>query len=196
MKQTLKIGITVMVVAALAMSGVALAAQTTDDTTAVEDTRGYEMIQDKLAPLVEDGTINQTQADAVATALAQGVRGPGGGRGFRAIQGVAEFLELTQDEMREALAEYDTLADLAAANGSSGAELIAYLVDQAEEHIADAVADGRMTQEEADEKLAELEDHITELVNSDIPEPGDRPMGGGRGGHGPGGFGAGEGADA
>jgi len=76
--------------------------------------------------------------------------------------------------------------------------LIAYLVDQAEEHIADAVADGRMTQEEADEKLADLEDHITELVTSDIPEPGDRPMGGGggRGGHGPGGFGGGEGADA
>ena len=197
MKQTLKIGITVMVVAALAMSGVALAAQTTeDDTTAVEDTRGYEMIQNKLAPLVEDGTINQTQADAVAAALAQGGRGPGGGRGFRAIQGVAEFLELTQEEMREALAEYDTLADLAAANGSSGAELIAYLVDQAEEHIADAVANGRMTQEVADEKLADLEDHITDLVNSDIPEPGDRPMGGGRGGRGPGGFGGGEGADA
>lgn len=188
MKQTLKIGITVMVVAALAMSGVALAAQTTDDTTAVEDTRGYEMIQDKLAPLVEDGTINQAQADAVAAALARGVRGPGGGRGFRAIQGIAEFLELTREEMREALAEYDTLADLAAAHGSSGAELIAYLVDQAEERIADAVADGRMTQEEADEKLADLEDHITELVNSDIPEPGDRPGRGGRGD-----FGGGEG---
>jgi polyhydroxyalkanoate synthesis regulator phasin len=195
MKQALKIGITVMVVAALAMSGVALAAQTTDDdATAVEDTRGYQKIQEKLAPLVEDGTINQTQADAVAAALAQGVRGPGGGRGFRAIQGVAEFLELTQEEMREALAGYDTLADLAAANGSSGAELIAFLVDQAEERIADGVADGRMTQDEADEKLADLEDHITELVNSDIPEPGDRPMGGGgRGGHGPGG---GEGAGA
>ncbi|MBI5157868.1 MAG: hypothetical protein HZA58_07655 [Acidimicrobiia bacterium] len=189
MKQTLKIGITVMVVSALAMSGVALA-QTTEDDTAVEDTRGYEMIQDKLAPLVEDGTINQTQADAVAAALARGVRGPGGGRGFRAIQGVAEFLELTREEMREALAEYDTLADLAAAHGSSGAELIAYLVDQAEERIADAVADGRMTQEEADEKLADLEEHITELVNGDIPE---RPRGGGRGGHGPGG---GEGSGA
>lgn len=193
MRQTLKIGITVMVVAALALSGVALAAQTTeDDATSVEDTRGYQKIQEKLAPLVEAGTINQTQADAVAAALAQGVRGPGG-RGFRAIHGVAEFLELTPEEMRAALAEHDTLAALAAANGSSGAELIAYLVERAEEHIADAVADGRMTQEEADEKLADLEAHITELVNSDIPE---RPMGRGRGGRGPGGFAGGEGAGA
>ena len=199
MKQTLKIGITVLVVAALGMSGIALA-QTSDDTAttvAVEDTPAYDRIQEKLAPLVEDGTINQEQADAVSAALAEGLRGPGGGRGFRALQGVAEFLDLTPDEMRAALAEYDTLADLAAANGSSGDELIAYLVGQAEEHIADAVADGRMTQEQADEKLADLEDHIAELVNSAIPEPGDHPIGrGGRGGgFGPG-FGGGEGAGA
>jgi polyhydroxyalkanoate synthesis regulator phasin len=185
MKQTLKTGIIVLVVAGLAMSGIALA-QTSSDTpaTAVEDTRAYEMIQEKLVPLVEAGTINQSQADAVAATLAAELRGPGGGRGFRAIQQVAEFLDLTPDEMKAALAEYDTLADLAAANGSSGAELITYLVAQAEEHIAQAVTDGRLTQAEADERLAGLEEHITDMVNSDIPE---RPMGRGPGfgrGHG------------
>ena len=189
MKQTLKIGITVLVVAGLAMSGIALAQATETDAPAVEDTAAYGRIQDKLAPLVEAGTINQGQADAVAATLAEGLRGPGGGRGFRGIRAVADFLDLTPDEMKAALAEYDTLADLAAANGSSGDELIAYLVAQAEEHLATAVADGRMTQAEADEKLADAEEHITELVNSPIPEPGDRPMGG-HGEHGPGGNGA------
>ncbi|MEK7252579.1 MAG: hypothetical protein AAB198_04960 [Actinomycetota bacterium] len=193
MKQTLKIGITVLVVAALGVSGVALAAQTTeDDSTAVEDTRAYKALEEKLAPLVEDGTITQSQADVIAATLAADMPGrPGRGPGHRPLQGVAEFLELTPEEMRAALSEYDTLADLAEANGSSGAELIAYLVSQVEEHLAKGVADGRITQEEADEKLAEAEEHITELVNSDIPEPGDRPFR--RGGRGPG---SGDGSDA
>lgn len=57
-------------------------------------------------------------------------------------------------------------------------------MSQVEEHLAEGVAAERITQEEADEKLAQAEEHITELVNSDIPEPGDRPFG--RGGRGPG----------
>lgn len=189
MKQTLKIGITLVVVATLAMSGIALAQVTTDDTApAVEDTRAYQGIQDKLAPLVEDGTISQAQADAVATALAEGMRrGPGGGRGFRAIQQVAEFLELSDDELKAAIEEYDTIAEIAEANGSSADEVVAYLLDQLEEHLATAVDDGRLTQDEADERLADAEEHLTEMVNSDIPE---RPLGGrGPGGRGPGGRG-------
>src|SRR3990172_906301 len=106
MSQTLKIGITVLVVAALGMSGVALAAQATeDDAPAVEDTKAYGMLQDKLAPLVEDGTINQEQADVIAATLAKGMRGPRPGGGLRALHAVAEFLDLTPEEMREALSE-------------------------------------------------------------------------------------------
>jgi polyhydroxyalkanoate synthesis regulator phasin len=170
MKQTLKIGITVLVVAALAMSGIALA-QTADDAPAVEDTKAYAALQDKLAPLVEDGTITQAQADTISATLAEGMRPHRGRRGFQALRATAEFLELTPEEMREALSEYDTLADIAAANGSSGAALIDYLVGQVEEHLNQAVEDGKMTEDEAAEKLANAEEHITELVNSEIPEP-------------------------
>ena len=179
MRQTLKIGVTVVVVAALAMSGIALA-QTTedDDTVQVEDTRAYQAILDHLAPLIEDDTITAAQAEAVAATLAENMRGPGRGRGLRALRATAEFLELTGEEMRAALTEFDSLADLAAANGSSGAELITYLVSQVEEHLATAVEEGRITADEAEEKLAEAEEHITELVNGDIPEPR-------RGGRGP-----------
>lgn len=182
MRQTLKIGITLVVVAALTMSGIALA-QTNEgeDTAAVEETRAYQAILEHLAPLIEDDTITEAQAEAVATALAENLRGPGGrGHGLRALRATAEFLELTPEEMREALTEYDTLADLAAAHGSSGAELIAYLVTQVEEHLATAVEEGRITEDEAAEKLADAEERITEMVNSDIPEPGE-----GRRGRGP-----------
>lgn len=193
MRQTLKIGITLVVVAALAMSGIALA-QSTDDTVEVEDTKAYAAILEHLAPLVEDDTISQSQAEAVAATLAENMRGPGGrGRGLRALQATAEFLELTPEEMRAALTEYDTLADLAAANGSSGEALISYLLTQVEEHLATAVDEGRLTEDEAAERLADAEEHITEMVNSDIPEPGTGPRG--RGGRGPG-FGPGFGPEA
>ena len=70
MKQTLKIGITMMVVAALAMSGVALAQTTEDDTIDIEDTRAYQALQEQLAPLVADDTISQEQAYIIAATLA------------------------------------------------------------------------------------------------------------------------------
>ena len=64
--------------------------------------------------------------------------------------------------------------------------MIAFLVSKVETHLDELVADERITQVEADERLAEAEEHITEMVNSEIPEPGEGPMGGGRGGRGPG----------
>ena len=121
MKQTLKIGITMMVVAALAMSGVALAQTTEDDTIDIEDTRAYEALQQQLAPLVEDDTISQEQADAVAALLAENMREfRGRGRGLRALQAAAEsgserdiknartlFLRLKPGDRRAALAMLD-----------------------------------------------------------------------------------------
>ncbi|MEE9297440.1 MAG: hypothetical protein V3V29_00190 [Acidimicrobiia bacterium] len=185
MKHTLKIGITALVVAALAMSGIALAqTDETNDEVAVQDTVAYAKIVEKLQPLVDDGTLTDAQAEAVAEALAEGMR-PGFRRGHRGpnFGAIAEYLGLEGEKFREALQEYDTLADLAAANGSSGTELIGFLVDHVEERLDQAVVDGKIEQADADEKLAEAEEKITEMVNSEIPEPGRRrPGSGGFGG--------------
>ena len=188
MKQTLKIGITVLVVAALAMSGIALA-QTDESSDDTVNQNVVTRIVERLQDLVDDGTITEDQAQAVAEHLASGFR-PGGPRGHRGphFGAIADFLGMEREEFREALQEYDTLADLAEANGSSGEELVEFLVSQAEERLAQAVENGRITQDEADEKLADIEERITEKVNSEIPELGSRP--GGR--RGPGG---GEGFD-
>jgi polyhydroxyalkanoate synthesis regulator phasin len=191
MKHTLKVGFTALVIAAVTMSGIALAQ--TDEATDEAAQNAVTRIAEKLQALVDDGTITADQANAVAETLAEGFK-PGGrqGPGHRANPGaIAEFLGMEMDAFREALQEYDTLADLAAANGSSGTEVIDYLVGQAEEHLAEAVADGKFDQAEADEKLAQATERITEMVNSDIPEPGE---GGPRGRRGPGGPG-GEGAE-
>jgi hypothetical protein len=186
MKQMLKMGVTVLVVSALTMSGIALA-QTDESTDQAPAANAVTRIVDKLQGLVDAGTITSDQAQAVAETLADGFEG--GPRGHRrpGVGQVAEFLDMTLEEFRAALQEYDTLADLAAANGSSGDEVVAFLVAQAEEHLAQGVADGKIEQADADEKLAEFTDKITEMVNSPIPE---RPQGqdGRPGRHGPGGF--------
>ncbi len=56
--------------------------------------------------------------------------------------------------------------------------LVDALVTAAEERIASAVEEGRLTQDEADERLADLATRITERVNTPLPE---RPEGGSRG---------------
>ena len=178
MRQTLKIGIVTLVVAAMAMSGLALAQ--TDETDAPAAEQGQSRIMEKLGPLVEDGTLTEAQAEAVAQVLADGPRGHGKrGPGF---DGIAEFLGTTVDEIREALQAGSTLADVAADNGSSADALIDYMVEEATERLDQAVADGKIDEAEKAEKLAEITERITDRVNGEF-EPGDR----GPGRRGPGG---------
>ncbi|MCB2224138.1 MAG: hypothetical protein KQH83_08185 [Actinobacteria bacterium] len=196
MKQTLKIGFTVLVVAALTMSGIALAQSdetATDDAPAAEDvSRAVDGILERLAPLVEDGTITQDQAQAVADQLADGFgkHRPGPRRGIAGLDTAAEVLGMDVEELASQLRDGSTLAEIA---GGQADEVIAAMVAQAEERLAQAVEDGKLTQDEADEKLAEAEERITTFVNEGPPE---RPEGegpGGRPGHRPGGPGGPEG---
>jgi len=200
MKQTLKIGITLVVVAALAMSGIALAAADDDTTVDVTDTPAYSRIIDKLQPLVDDGVLDDGEAAAVAELLAGEFRGRGNGpRAFRGLAAVADFLGLDADEMRAALEEYDTIADIAVANGSSAEAVIDHLLTLCEERLSTAVENGRITEDEKAERLASAEERITDMVTSELPDPGDRPMLGRHGGFGgpgefgPRGFGPGDG---
>lgn len=169
MKRTLKIGITVLVVAALAMSGIALA-QTDEQTGQTGEPAIAERIAARLQGLVDDGTITAEQAEAVTATLAEAAptrHRHRSGPGFGAVAG---FLGMEAADFREAIDEHDTLADLATANGSSGDELVAFLVGQVEERLAAAVEDGRIEQEDADVELGEIEERIAEMVNGEIPE--------------------------
>ena len=82
MKQTLKIGAMLLVLATLAITGVALAQSddeaTTDPATTVEETPLRSQIVEWLAPLVTEGTIDQSQAEAVADTLAEALPRPHG----------------------------------------------------------------------------------------------------------------------
>ncbi len=103
-------------------------------------------------------------------------------------EAVAEALGMTTDELRAEFEAGNSLADVAAAQDVDVQDLIDMMVAEATEHINEKVAEGDMTQEEADEKMAELTDRITERVNS-VPdadgEGGPRGERGNRGDRGP-----------
>ncbi|MGI9649223.1 MAG: hypothetical protein ACR2OI_11945 [Acidimicrobiia bacterium] len=150
MKQSLKIGFVAVVVAAFAASGLALAQSDGSDDLPPVDAQVEE-----FAP----------------AGPGHGMKGPAGQQGMRGGPGhldqVAEILGIDDTQVIvDALEAGDTLADVAAANGSSGEAVVAELVAGLSEKLAEAVADERIDQVRADEILVNAEERITTLVNS------------------------------
>jgi hypothetical protein len=156
------------------------------DTETAEDTtpdRGARL-REALQSLVDDGTITAAQADAVATQLAESFPGRGGhggghhgpgGLGGRAFDGevLAGLLGIDVATLRTELESGSTIAEIAAAHGVDAQTVIDALVAEAKSHLDLSVSNGRLTQEEADAKLAELTERITDRVNNGRPERGD-----------------------
>jgi len=177
------------VAGALTLTGLAVAVPAvaaTDETDGTSSTV-VDRIRDALSGLVDDGSITEEQADEVASTLSEAGPGwHGGGHhggGWRGLDTAAETLGMTEDELRTALqAEDATLAEVAEEQGVEVDALVDALVTAQQEGIARAVEEGGMPQEVADERLAGLEEKVTEWVNSTRE---DRPWGGGRGWGGP-----------
>lgn len=107
-----------------------------------------------------------------------GLGGPG--RGGRAlIRTAAEVIGITPQELITELREGEDLsiADVATAHGASADDIVDAVVAKASEHLAEKVANGELTQDEADAHLAEIEAHVTERINTPFspPEPGQHP---------------------
>lgn len=101
-------------------------------------------------------------------------RGRFGGRGIGFHPNSEVILEatgLTQEELFEALQSGSTLADLITANDGDVDAVIAELVQTATDHINQHIEDGKLTQEQADTMLAELETRITERINGTFEPP-------------------------
>jgi len=163
----------------LTLGGVAVAVPVLADTDG--ETSVVDRIKSALSGLVDDGSLTQEQADEVASTLSEAGLGRGGHHGDRiGLETAATALGMTEAELRTALQEDGTsLADVAEAQGVEVDTLVDALVEAQQERIAQAVEDGRLTQAEADERLADLEERVTERVNSADLGPGHH----GRGGH-------------
>ena len=102
----------------------------------------------------ETGTMGARPAARMGAAL--------GGR-------VAEFLEMDRQELGGAVRGGASIADLA---GDRVDELVADLVARATERIEQAVTDGRLDRDRADEILARVEERITAHLNGILKPTG------------------------
>jgi hypothetical protein len=142
----------------------------------------------RIDAAVAAGELTQEQADAIKQRLeAEGapllggpfLHGPGhdgpGHHGvghFGSLDAAAEYLGLTEDELHTRLESGETLAEIASAEGRTVDGLVQALVAAAKDDISAAVDDGRLTQGQADEILAGLEQRIEDMVNGELPGPG------------------------
>ena len=183
-------------VGTLALSGLAggvvlapaLATAATSEESAGEAVQGrVDRLKEALQGLVDDDTLTEAQRDRVAETLAEQLppRGPGNGRGHGhsragkhlALDVAAETLGLDEAVLRERLRAGESLAEVAEAEGVELSTLTGALQAEAEERLAQAVEDGRLTQEQADERKAGLPERIADAVQRE-------GLGRGRG-HGP-----------
>lgn len=132
-----------------------------DDATATTDTTAPgswgepgDRMRDLLAPLVADGTLTDEQVEAIIDEIQSrrpagppdGRHGPGGWRGHRGagpvLSTAAEVIGISADDLRAALAEGQTLAEVAQANGVDPQRVIDALVAEAEQRITTMVNEG------------------------------------------------------
>lgn len=201
MRTTTKRTIAAVAVAAAAVGGVAGSALSSPTAAVAQETESTDdearpsretAIQDVLSTLVTDGVITRAQADAVTDALVENLPERGHHRGFRhgvRMETVATIIGIDVQELMEALRDGSTIAEVAAANGSSADAVINGLVAEANERIDEAVAEGKLSADQAAEAKANAAERIEAMVNGEF-EPHRR-------GFGPGGdrFGGGEDAD-
>jgi polyhydroxyalkanoate synthesis regulator phasin len=140
-------------------------------------------VEARIDAAVTSGELTKEQGKALKQRVeAEGVplfggpllHGPGHGVGlhhFGGLDAAAEYLGLTEDELRAGLESGTTLAEVATAQGKTVEGLTKALVDAAEKDIAAAVDEGRLTESQADEIRADLHEHIDRLVNGELPGP-------------------------
>jgi hypothetical protein len=99
--------------------------------------------------------------------------GPGGpgfhghGHLFGALDAAADYLGLTEEQLRTKLNDGKSLADIAkATDGKSVQGVEDAIVAAAKKDLDAAVEDERITQDMADEMLQKLEEHVDEIVNA------------------------------
>ena len=139
---------------------------------------------ERFAQAVENGRITQERADEMLanleTLITEGVNREFSGRnGWRGIvrngergllESVVDATGLSAEEILPMLRDGVTLADVITANGADVDVVIADAIADATLRINEAVTNERLTQEQADEILANLEILFTNSINGTLRE--------------------------
>jgi len=148
---------------------------------------------------VEKGRMTREQADSrlgnigerVTTAMERvpdfdGKRAQGKGRGNMGNHGLlviaAGELGMTPGELLAELRDGRTIAEVAEAQNVNVDDIVDAMVEKAQERTDRAIENGRLSQDEADERLAMFEEKVTERVNSPLPKKPVHARDGERGG--------------
>jgi hypothetical protein len=158
---------------------------------------------DQVDAALAQGRITKAQADALKARIQSGdyppFFGPGFGPGFghfhrgpplfgERLSAAADYLGLTQAELRTKLSSGRTLANIAKARGKSVDGLKQAILDDAKAKLDAAVKEGKLTQAEADEIYARMKSHVDDLVDHGMfrfrfrdgdrlgPPPGEHPF--------------------
>ncbi len=141
---------------------------------------GFAGAQDTEDPTTTTTVEGDTSTEGTEEAPGGMRCGPGRHVIRAGLEAAAEAIGIEPADLREAVRDGQTIAEVAEANGVDAASVIDAMVADAEERLATAVSEGRITQEQADERLATLEERMTAIVNGEVDFPR-----GGPGGHGP-----------
>jgi hypothetical protein len=164
--------ITGMAIVAL-VAGVALVAVSLSETPSAlaqetEDQVFNQPLGEVLDGLVEGGVITDDQRQKIETTLEERfVRFGKGLRGTPHLETVADVLDIDVDDLAAQLKDGASIADIAGATTVQA--VVDALVAEHETRIDEAVADGRMTQERAEEVRTALADRVDAMVNGEHP---------------------------
>ncbi|MED1796826.1 hypothetical protein P4V54_29665 [Brevibacillus nitrificans] len=85
---------------------------------------------------------------------------------------LASLLKLDADKLQEQLKSGKTLADVASAQGVAKEEVVALLAKQQKDQLAAEVASGKLSQEEADKRGADLGARVKSMVEGTFAQGG------------------------
>jgi hypothetical protein len=141
---------------------------------------------DEVDAALKDGKITQAEADALKQRIESGdcppffgpFLGPKLGPGFGHFHGgppfligeklsaAADYLRLTEAELRTKLNSGQTLAEIAKAQGKSVDGLKQTLLDETKSKLDQLVKNGDLTQAEADAMYQRFQSHIDDLIQN------------------------------
>jgi hypothetical protein len=142
--------------------------------------------EDRIDAAVADGRLTKQQGAELKQRIESGDfplvgppgfrHGPDGPHGLRpGFDAAAIYLGVTEAQLRTQLESGKTLADVAKAQGKSVSGLEDAMVNDATTKLDAAVKAGRLTSTEEQRILADLKQHVDDLVNGKLPEHGAGP---------------------
>lgn len=140
-----------------------------------------QALEKRIDQAVADGALTEEQANAMKQRLEGsdfplfGVPALGhdrgfGRHGFADLEAAASYLDLSQAELRQALGDGKTLAEVAKDEGKPVDGLVSAIVAAATKKLDTAVAAGRLTKAQRDELVSGLKERTTDVVNGFRPE--------------------------